>query len=120
MIKRTGCRCYNRLMSTNNKRTITKTEYPHIVKDSGICSGEPVIEKSRVTVRSIISYLRYGRTLEDILMNYDYMNPSKIYAAVAYYHDHIDEIEYHIEQNSKDPSEIIGSEYVGKSKALSG
>ena len=73
---------------------IRHTEYPHIVKVDGVCGGEAIIENTRIAVRHLAGYYyRAGMTVEEILVEWDWLTPAQVYSALAYYHDHKDEID---------------------------
>jgi len=81
--------------------TIHKTTYPHIVKVAGICGGEAIIENTRIAVWHIVNYYyKVGMSVEEILAEWDYLKPSQIFSALAYYHDHKAEIDQVRELNS--------------------
>jgi uncharacterized protein (DUF433 family) len=80
-------------MNTNgNKKRCT--EYPHIVKVEGVCGGEAIIEDTRIAVWHIVGYYyRAGMFVEEILTDWDYLTPAQVFSALAYYHDHREEID---------------------------
>jgi len=87
-------------MSTKN-RVVQRTEYPHIVRIDGVLGGEAVIEGTRIAVWHIVGYYyKVGMTVEDILAEWEYLNPAAIFSALAYYHDHKEEIDRVREENS--------------------
>jgi uncharacterized protein (DUF433 family) len=75
----------------------TKTAYKHIVQTPGIVGGKPRIEGHRITVQNIVIWHeRMGYSVEEIAEQYD-LSLSEIYAALAYYFDHQEEIDQSIE-----------------------
>lgn len=65
----------------------------HIVKTPGVCGGKPRIDGRRITVHFIVNYIeRLKGTVEEMVQGFD-LTPAKIYAALAYYHDHRKEID---------------------------
>ncbi len=86
---------------TLKNRVIQRTEYPHIVKVNGVLGGEAVIEGTRIAVWHIVGYYyKVGMSVEDILAEWEYLNPAAIFSALAYYHDHKEEIDRLREENS--------------------
>ncbi len=78
-----------------------RTEYPHIVKVEGVLGGEAIIEGTRIGVWHIAEYYyKVGMSAEDIIGEWDYLNPAAIFSALAYYHDHRAEIDRVREMNS--------------------
>ncbi len=87
-------------MGAKNK-VIQRTEYPHIVKVEGVLGGEAIIEGTRIAVWHIVGYYyKVGMSAEDILAEWDYIPPAAIFSALAYYHDHKEEIDQLREENS--------------------
>ena len=79
----------------------TLTAYPHIVKVEGVCGGEAIIEDTRIAVWHLVGYYyKVGMSVEEILADWDYLTPSMVFSALAYYHDHKAEIDRVRENNS--------------------
>ena len=69
----------------------------HIESTPGIRAGKPRIIGTRMTVADVvILYLRLNHSLEEIAGKYD-LPLAAVYAALAYYHDHREEIDRCIE-----------------------
>ena len=67
----------------------------HIAIDPGYCFGKPRIAATRMPVATIAKlYLEMGESLEDIAREYD-LSLASVYAAMAYYYDHRQEIDRH-------------------------
>lgn len=89
-------------MSTN-KKNIYHTDHPHIVKMDGVCGGQAIIEGTRIAVWHIVGYYyKVGMSVEDLLADWDYLTPTQVFEALAYYHDHRDEIDRVRYENSYD------------------
>ena len=58
--------------------------HQHIVRDPQICGGEPVIKGTRVTVRTILSSLAEGATVEEILEEFPTLKKENIQAVIAF------------------------------------
>jgi uncharacterized protein (DUF433 family) len=83
------------------KGVVHRTSYPHIVKIDGVCGGQAIIEGTRIAVWHIVGYYyKVGMSVEDILAEWDYLNPAQLFSALAYYHDHRQEIDEVRAQNS--------------------
>lgn len=96
--------------------TPTKTQYLHIVRTPGVVGGEPRIDGHRIRVRDIVAARDLGGLVpEEITANvYPELTLAKVYAALAYYEDHRDEIEQatqneaqFIEQFLKDHPQLV-------------
>lgn len=80
-------------MSDQNRK-VQRTEHPHIVKIEGVCGGEAIIEGTRIAVWHVVDYYyRVGLSVEEILLDWDALTPAQVFDALAYYHDHREEID---------------------------
>ncbi|MBI5696508.1 MAG: DUF433 domain-containing protein [Nitrospirae bacterium] len=79
----------------------TKTGHTYITRTPGVCGGEPVIQGSRISVRLIAGWYRMGRTADEILEYYPQLSLAKIYDALSYYHDHREEVDKSIEDDTE-------------------
>ena len=67
-------------------------DYPHIAKPA----GEPARLESHPRTRVAMiatDYLNRGWSAEEIVWQYPYLSLAEVHAALAYYHDHSDEID---------------------------
>ena len=55
-----------------------------IVRDSGICGGEPVFKGTRVTLRTVLASLAGGDSTEDILADFPSLKADDVRAAIAF------------------------------------
>jgi len=74
---------------------VPKTEYAHIIRTVGVLSGEARIEGHRVRVRDIVAARDAGGvTPEEVAASvYPELTLAQVYAALAYYQDHQQEID---------------------------
>jgi len=78
---------------------LTKTLDQHIEISPGTASGRPHIAGHRISVQDIVIWHEWmGRGVDEIAAEYD-LGVSDIYAALAYYYDHRDELELSIHEN---------------------
>jgi uncharacterized protein (DUF433 family) len=56
----------------------------HIVQDPQICGGEPVIRSTRVPVRTVLSSLAEGATVEEILEDFPSLTEEGVRAVIAF------------------------------------
>jgi uncharacterized protein (DUF433 family) len=76
-----------------------KTIDNHIVITPGIAGGKPRIAGHRITVQNIVIWHdRLGKSADEIATDYD-IDLADIYAALAYYFDHREEIDQEIEES---------------------
>jgi len=73
----------------------TRTEYVHVVCTPGIVGGEPRIAEHRIRVRDVVAARDLGGvTPEEIAATvYPDLTLAQVYAALAYYEDHREEID---------------------------
>jgi uncharacterized protein (DUF433 family) len=76
------------------------TEHIEITPD--ICGGKPRIAGHRIKVQYIVIWHeKMGMSPDEIVSSYSTINLSDVYAALAYYHDHLEEIRQHIREDEK-------------------
>src|SRR4051794_34384521 len=87
----------------------------HIVSTPDTCGGKPRIAGSRIQVKHIaIMHEREGKSPEEIVSEFPHLTLAGIYAALAYYHDHREEMNAEIaadrawyeEQRRTQPSRV--------------
>lgn len=77
----------------------TKSLDQRIVQTSGVCGGKPCIDGHRITVQNIaIGHDRLGRSADEIASEHD-LELTDIYAALAYYFAHREEIDQSIRES---------------------
>src|SRR3954447_18687391 len=66
----------------------------HIEITPGTCGGKPRIAGHRIRVEDVIVwYERLGLSADEIVSRYPQLSLADVYAALAYYHDHRQEID---------------------------
>jgi uncharacterized protein (DUF433 family) len=66
----------------------------HIAKTPGVCGGKACIAGHRIRVMDIVaSYVQRGMKPSEILDEYPGLTIADVHAALAYYHDHRDEVD---------------------------
>lgn len=87
----------------------------HIVSTPDTCGGKPRISGSRIQVKHVaIMHERQGISPEEIVSEFPHLTLAGVYAALAYYHDHREEINADIaadrawyeEQRENQPSRL--------------
>ncbi len=98
----------------------------HIVSTPDTCGGKPRIAGSRIQVKHVVvMYERQGMTPEQIVSEYPHLTLAGIDAAIAYYHDHREEVnadiqaeqEWYEEMKAKHPSRLQDKLKAGKANA---
>jgi uncharacterized protein (DUF433 family) len=74
----------------------------HIEITPGTCGGKPRIAGHRIKVQDIVIWHeKMGMSPDEIVSSYSIINLSDVYAALAYYHDHLEEIRQHIKEDEE-------------------
>ncbi len=80
---------------------VTKTLDQHIEITPGIVGGKPRVAGHQVTVQDIAIWHEWmGRAVDEIATEYN-LNIADVYAALAYYHDHREEIDKSIKESDE-------------------
>ena len=88
-------RSRNFALSQSKTMPIQQVSKDYIAIDPDYCGGKPRIVGTRITVAAIAKmYRSMGEPLEVIATEYD-LSKAAVYAAMAYYYDHQEEIESH-------------------------
>ena len=64
--------------------------------------GRPIIAGTGTTVRAIAGLYKLGLLAEEMVTQLPHLNLAQIYAALTYYHLHVDEIEEDIDADSEE------------------
>lgn len=74
----------------------------HIEITPGVCGGKPRITGHRIRVQDIVIWHeQMGLSPDEILDHHPSISLSDVYAALAYYHDHRDEIRQQIDEDEE-------------------
>ncbi|MCL1473365.1 DUF433 domain-containing protein [Argonema antarcticum] len=74
----------------------------HIEITPGVCGGKPRIAGHRIKVQDVVIWHeRMGMSPDEIVYHYPSITLADVYAALAYYHDHIQEIRQQIDEDEK-------------------
>jgi uncharacterized protein (DUF433 family) len=74
----------------------------HIEITLGVCGGKPRIAGHRIKVQDVVIWHeRLGMATDEIVSQYPQLSLADIYAALAYYHDHLQEIRADIEADER-------------------
>ncbi len=77
-----------------------KYVYPYISSNPDISNGEPLIDGTRITVRTIAGYYQMGMNVDEILSSLSHLKASQVHSALAYYFDHQYEIDELLKENN--------------------
>jgi len=66
------------------KRTPDVADFPRITQNPAVMGGKPCIRGLRVTVGTVVGQIGAGRTVEDLLADYPYLEREDISEALRY------------------------------------
>lgn len=72
----------------------------HIEITPDTCGGKPRIAGHRIRVQDIVLWTEEGLSADEIVADFPQLNLSDIYAALAYYHDHREDIDKDIRDDN--------------------
>ena len=86
-------------------------EKRHVEVTPGVCGDRARIAGQRIRVQDIVLWTEQGQSPDQIVADFPQVSLGDVYAALAYYHDHREEIDEQIRQDDQ---------YVAEMKARSG
>ena len=76
-------------------------EKRHIELTPGVCGGRARIAGHRIRVQDIVLWTEQGRSAAQIVADFPQLSLADVYAALAYYHDHREEINRQIREDDE-------------------
>ncbi|MGB7413461.1 MAG: DUF433 domain-containing protein [Thermosynechococcaceae cyanobacterium] len=74
----------------------------HIESTPGVCGGKPRIAGHRIKVEDIVIWHeKLGWSPDEIVSQYPSITLANVYAALAYYHDHLKEIRQQMHEDEE-------------------
>jgi len=70
--------------SRNRRHKITMNYQPYIIRDPSICSGEPVVNGTRVTARTVLGSLAEGMTVAEIIQDFPTLDENTVRVVIAF------------------------------------
>jgi len=90
-------------------------EHAYIEVIEKITGSQAMIKGTRVPVSIIIGYLRMGETPQSLVDNIlPHLTLAQVYDALSYYHDHQDEIEQEMIENTEEYGRAYLREHLGE------
>ncbi len=71
----------------------------HISIDPETCSGHPRVAGTRIRVSNIVLWTEQGKSPDEIVANYPQLSLADVYAAMAFYFDHREEMDHLIRED---------------------
>ena len=72
-----------------------------LVQTQSVCGGRIRIDGTRITVSRIATLYKQGLTAEEISTTYAHLSLGQVYAALAYYHANLSEIEADLSESDE-------------------
>jgi uncharacterized protein (DUF433 family) len=80
--------------------------YRYIVRSTGVRSGNPIVQSTRIAVHDVIGLLQNGETIDTLRANcFPQLTRAQIYECLAYYEDHRGEIDLLVARQTASASE---------------
>jgi uncharacterized protein (DUF433 family) len=81
-------------------------EKRHIEVTPGVCGGRARIAGHRIRVQDIVLWTEQGQSPDQIVADFPQLSLGDVYAPLAYYHDHRDEIDGQIREDDQFATEM--------------
>lgn len=62
--------------------------YRHIVERTGVRSGHPIVEGTRIGVHDVVAVIRTGASVDEVVVSFPRPTRTQVYECLAYYEDH--------------------------------
>jgi uncharacterized protein (DUF433 family) len=73
----------------------------HIEVTPGTCGDKPRIAGHRIRVQDIVIWNEQGQSADEIVADFPQLSLAEVYAALAYYHDHREQIDQDIREDDE-------------------
>jgi uncharacterized protein (DUF433 family) len=73
----------------------------HIEATPGVCGGKPRVANTRIRVQDIVVWTEEGLSPDEIVVGYPHLSLADVRAALAYHHDHREEIDRQIRESDE-------------------
>jgi len=77
------------------------TEKRHIEATPGVCGGRARIAGHRIRVQDIVLWTEQGQSPDQIVADFPQISLADVHAALAFYHDHREEIDRQIRDDEE-------------------
>jgi type III restriction enzyme len=71
---------------------VIATSYRYIVHKSGVRSGHPIVEGTRLGVHDVVAMTKTGASVDEVVASFPRLTRAHVYECLAYYEDHQNEI----------------------------
>jgi len=86
---------------------MTAVSSEHIQITPGVCGGKPHIAGHRIRVQEVVIWYEHqGMAPDEIVYHYPSITLADVHAALAYYYDHLEEIQRQIRESEEFASRL--------------
>lgn len=93
-------------------------EKQHVTRTPGVCGGKPCVAGTRIRVWDVVELTELGKAPDDIIAMFPHITIADVYAALAYYHDHREEIDQQVAEDLRFAEEYRRTQGPGTLDAL--
>jgi uncharacterized protein (DUF433 family) len=84
----------------------TSETYRYITRKPGVRGGNAIVEGTRIGVHDVIGLLQNGETVDSLLATcFPDLSKAQVYECLAYYEDHLGEIDVLVARQMAPPAE---------------
>ncbi len=83
-------------------------ESRHIEATPGVCGSRARITGHRIRVQDIVICTEQGQSADQIVADFPQLSLADVYAALAYYHDHREEIDRQVREDDQFVAQMKG------------
>lgn len=88
---------------------VDTNEKVHVTRTAGVCGGRPCVAGTRIRVWDVVCWGEGGRSPEEIVRDWPQLTLADVHAAMAYYYDHLAEIEAEVAEDAAMVAQLVGT-----------
>jgi uncharacterized protein (DUF433 family) len=85
----------------------------HIEVTPDTCGGKPRIAGHRIRVQDVVIWNEQGQSVDEIVAAFPQLSLAEVYSALAYYHDHREQIDRDIREDEEFFEQLRTREQIG-------
>lgn len=95
-------------------------EKRHIEVTPGVCGGRARVAGHRIRVQDIVLWTEQGQSPDQIVADFPQLSLADVYAVLAYYHDHREEIDRQVREDDDFVAQLKAQNAPGLLEGLRG
>ena len=88
-------------------------EKRHIEVTPDVCGGRARVAGHRIRVQDVVLWTEQGQSADQIVAEFPQLSLADVYAALAYYHDHREEVDQQIREDDQFITQLKGQGALG-------